>query len=81
MEPMDKSRRSFIAGSAAVGIASLFPSLVSSAQNAGGNNPRRIDVHHHFTPAPYVAFQKAHNQGPENIPWVLERDLEDMDKN
>src|SRR5262245_7865271 len=81
MESMDKSRRNFIAGTAAVGLASLFPSLVSSAQNAGSNNPRRIDVHHHFTPPPYIAFEKAHNQGGDNIPWVLEKDLEDMDKN
>jgi 6-methylsalicylate decarboxylase len=60
MESMDKSRRNFVAGTAAVGIASLFPSLLSSAQNAGGNNPRRIDVHHHFTPEVYLAYQRAH---------------------
>src|SRR5687767_1228406 len=84
MTPTDQaslSRRNFVAGAAAVGVASLFPKFLSSAQNAGSGNPRRIDVHHHFTPAPYVAFQRAHNQGGGNIPWVLEKDLEDMDKN
>lgn len=81
MDPVSTSRRNFVAGAAAVGVASLFPSLLSSAQNAGSNNPRRIDVHHHFIPAPYLAFERAHNQGGGNVPWVIEKDLEDMDKN
>jgi predicted TIM-barrel fold metal-dependent hydrolase len=62
MEPLDRSltsRRSFVAGAAAAGAAALFPNLASGAQNAG-NNPRRIDVHHHFTPEPYVAYTRAH---------------------
>ncbi len=41
-------------------MAALFPSLISAAQNAGGNNPRRIDVHHHFIPDAYAAYQRAH---------------------
>jgi predicted TIM-barrel fold metal-dependent hydrolase len=107
MKPMDQSRRNFAAGAAAAGMASLFPSLLSSAQNAASNNPRRIDVHHHFTPEVYLAYQRAHPEagggggqpagargaqgcnGPRGGPrgggaqgaWVLERDLEDMDKN
>jgi 6-methylsalicylate decarboxylase len=113
MDPLSTSRRSFVAGAAAAGVAALFPNLMSGAQG-GGNNPRRIDVHHHFTPEPYVAYQRAHpeagggglaaaggrggrgdggrgGQGggaarggaPAGGPgaWVLERDLEDMDKN
>src|SRR5436309_14071321 len=59
MDPFSTSRRSFVAGAAATGVAALFPSLVSGAQ-AGGNNPRRIDVHHHFTPQAYLDYQRAH---------------------
>jgi 6-methylsalicylate decarboxylase len=114
MDPLSASRRSFVAGAAAAGVAALFPNLVSGAQG-GGNNPRRIDVHHHFTPEAYLAYQRAHpeagggglapaggrggqrgdggrgGQGggagrggaPAGGPgaWVLERDMEDMDKN
>ena len=114
MDPLSASRRSFVAGAAAAGVAALFPNLVSGAQG-DGNNPRRIDVHHHFTPEAYLAYQRAHpeagggglapaggrggqrgdggrgGQGggagrggaPTGGPgaWVLERDMEDMDKN
>src|ERR1700722_3948638 len=86
------SRRQFVgAAAAATGIAALFPGLKLSAQ--AGNNPRRIDVHHHFVPPAYVAFTKAHNQSPDLLmkgrttdphaakPWELSIDLEDMDKN
>jgi predicted TIM-barrel fold metal-dependent hydrolase len=29
----------------------------------GGGNPRRIDVHHHFTPPEYLEFTRMYNQG------------------
>src|SRR5665213_979852 len=87
-----RSRREFIGIAAATGgIAALFPGLSALAQN--GNNPRRIDVHHHFVPSEYVAYAKAHNQSPGLLmkgrttdphaanPWELSIDLEDMDKN
>ena len=86
------SRREFIgAAAAAGGIAALFPGLSAFAQNA--NNPRRIDVHHHFVPNEYVTYTKSHNQSPGLLmkgrttdphaanPWELSIDLEDMDKN
>lgn len=83
------SRREFVStAAAATGIAALFPGLRSFAQT--GNNPRRIDVHHHFVPPAYVAFAKSHNQSPglmmkgrttSDVPWELSIDLEDMDKN
>jgi hypothetical protein len=74
-------------GAAAAGAAALFPRLVSGVQNA--NNPRRIDVHHHFIPEAYTAYQRAHpevgggggQRGNGQPAWVLSRDLEDMDKN
>src|SRR5438132_5584574 len=59
IDPVSTSRRSFVAGAAAAGVAALFPNLLSGAQ-AGGNNPRRIDVHHHFTPEVYLAYRRAH---------------------
>ena len=80
---MTSSRRVFISGAA----AALLPCLKSAAQSA--RSPRRIDVHHHFTPPAYVAFAKANNQSPglmmgnrggPGSPWDLAKDLEDMDK-
>jgi 6-methylsalicylate decarboxylase len=58
------------------------------------SNPRRIDVHHHFTPPAYLQFLRAHNQGGGGVPgggrggaltsayagWTLAEDLEDMDR-
>jgi hypothetical protein len=81
------SRRDFIAGAAVAGAAaSLFPLLSSAAQS--GNNPRRIDVHHHFLPEVYLAYQRAHpeaggggQRGGGPSPWILQKDLEDMDRN
>ena len=68
MQPLNsagESRRNFIMGTAAAGIAAAFPALVSSAQNAG--NARRIDVHHHFEPDVFVAYRRAHNQGAAKL--------------
>src|ERR1700691_6495109 len=73
------SRRELLAGFTAVTAGTLLTGGRSAAQN-GAANPRRIDVHHHFTPAEYVAFEKTHSKG-NNAPWTLEKDLEDMDKN
>lgn len=85
------SRRNFLGGLAAAGIGSLLGPH-SSAQPGG--NPRRIDVHHHFTPPAYLDFLKAHNQGRGGVRagrggglsaayagWQLSEDLEDMDHN
>jgi hypothetical protein len=38
----------------------LVAHLRSTAQTP---NPRRIDVHHHFTPPAYLQFLRTHNQG------------------
>ena len=75
----DQTRRNFVADAAALGAAALFPALRSAAQT-GSNNPRRIDVHHHFVPDAYLAFERAYNQGGANNPWTLSKDLEDMEK-
>src|SRR6516165_2072255 len=61
-----RSRRNFLGGLAAAGIGSFLGGKPSGAQPAA--NPRRIDVHHHFTPPAYLEFLKAHNQGGGGIP-------------
>src|ERR1700676_5448850 len=53
------SRRAVLAGLTAIGAGALFPWTQALAQKASGN-PRRIDVHHHFTPPEYQAFTAAH---------------------
>ncbi len=83
------SRRSFLTGLAAAGAGSLVSAGRSAAQPAG--NPRRIDVHHHFTPPAYLDFLRAHNQGGGGgtggaqfgsaFPgWTLAEDMDDMDR-
>src|SRR5712692_4858185 len=56
------SRRNFLGGLAALGAGALIQGGQSAAQTAA-NNPRRIDVHHHFTPPAYLEFTRANNQG------------------
>lgn len=43
--------------------------------------PRRIDVHHHISPAPYLAaLQSAGLGAPPTLGWTLEKSLHDMDR-
>lgn len=55
-------RRDVLKGLAVTGAIALFPWTRILAQKSG-NNPRRIDVHHHFTPREYLDFTVAH-RGP-----------------
>jgi predicted TIM-barrel fold metal-dependent hydrolase len=73
------SRRTFL-GLATLGAAALIQNGLSMAQTTGPA-ARWIDVHHHFAPPAYVAFEKAHNKAVDDIPWILSKDLEDMDQN
>lgn len=76
---MNRTRRNFLTGLGAAGTLALFPGLQAAAQR--GNNPRRIDVHHHFIPDEYLAFERAHNRAQGNtVRWTLAEDMEDMDK-
>jgi 6-methylsalicylate decarboxylase len=59
LTPGSSSRRVFIGGMAATAGAALFPRFSTEAQ-AG---PRRIDVHHHFTPPAYLEYTRIYN-GP-----------------
>ena len=85
-----ESRRAFLQCFPAVAGGALVSQVRSTAQNP---NPRRIDVHHHFTPPSYLQFLKTHNQGGGGVPggrggalnsayagWTLSEDLEDMDR-
>ena len=83
------SRRGFLQA-AGCGCGAWLSHRSSNAQPAA--DPRRIDVHHHFTPPAYLQFLKAHNQGGGGVPggrgaltsayagWTLAEDLEDMDR-
>jgi len=86
----EPSRRAFLQRVAALGCGALLSGEHSSALPVP--DPRRIDVHHHFTPPAYLQFLKAHNQGGGGVPrgrgpltsaysgWTLAEDLEDMDR-
>src|SRR3954451_19420553 len=88
-----QTRRSILNGLAVLGAGILINEGQSVAQP--GANPRRLDVHHHFTPNAYLEFLKAHNQGGGGgrgggrggalgsafANWTLAEDLDDMDKN
>ena len=56
------SRRSFLSLLTALGAGAMLSEDRSVAQTGGGN-PRRIDVHHHFTPPTYLEFTRMYNQG------------------
>jgi predicted TIM-barrel fold metal-dependent hydrolase len=78
------SRRTFLAGAAAVGAATLLPGDDAAAQGAPA---KLIDTHHHFYPPVYMkAWLDWEDQ--RKIPhfgvqaaWTPENDLEAMDKN
>ncbi len=73
------TRRDFLAVVSAIGAGALFSGHSMAAWPAAAN-PGRIDIHHHFQPDNYFAFQRAHNMGFDTNQWSLAKDLEDMDK-
>jgi 6-methylsalicylate decarboxylase len=87
---MSPSRRRFLSGLAVLGVGATLSDRHSSAQQTA--NPRRIDLHHHFTPSTYLEFSKAHNQSggvqagqggalsAAYAGWTLAEDLDDMDR-
>jgi predicted TIM-barrel fold metal-dependent hydrolase len=77
------SRRTFLAGAAALGAAAALPSNSASAQPAPA---KLIDTHHHYYPP---AYQKAQIEWEDQhkVPhfaalaaWTRDNDLEAMDK-
>ncbi len=80
-------RRKFLAGAGALGAAAFAGNSVGLAAAA---KPRRIDVHHHYTPPAYLAYTKKYqspsaprasgmNTGSAYPGWTLDADLADMD--
>ena len=72
------SRRDFLGAVSALGTGAFFNGHPLTALAAA--NPGRIDIHHHFQPDVYFAFQKAHGKGFPANQWILSKDLEDMDQ-
>jgi len=71
-------RRQVLASLAALGASSLISSLPSAAQPAA--KPRRIDVHHHFTPPAFNELRDRSGGGIGEKTWSVENNLEDMEK-
>ena len=72
------SRRQFVAGAAAAGVAAaagFAPKVFAQAK------PHRIDVHHHIVPPTWLAAMDV--IGRSDFPlknWSVQKTLEDMDK-
>ena len=80
---LSTGRRSFLLGSAATLASSL---AFSSGAFAQGTTPRRIDVHNHLNPPPYLAAGRSQiigitdtDPGPV-LNWSPARALEEMDR-
>ncbi len=72
MDVHESSRRTFLAGLAALGASALSPGRESAAQApaAGAAAPHRIDVHHHLSPPPYIAELTARKMGSrQTLDW------------
>lgn len=83
MNAHESSRRTFLAGLAALGATALVPGRESAAQApaAGGAAPHRIDVHHHLSPPPYVTELTARKMGARpTLDWTPAKSIDDMDK-
>jgi predicted TIM-barrel fold metal-dependent hydrolase len=76
--PSNLSRRDFVAAASAIGAGALISRYSFSAWAAA--NPGRIDIHHHFQPDVYYAFQRKYGKGFDTNQWSLAKDLEDMDQ-
>ena len=72
------SRRDFLGLASAIGAGVFFSGHPFAAWAAA--TPGRIDIHHHFQPDIYYAFQRTYGKGFDTNQWSLAKDLEDMDK-
>jgi predicted TIM-barrel fold metal-dependent hydrolase len=76
-------RRRFLTAVASIGVtlAAGRDREAGAAQPAAANNPRRIDMHHHFAPPAWVADVKGRPLlQPANTRWTAEQSIEDMDR-
>src|SRR6266700_7086406 len=74
LESCKTSRRELLAAFAGAAAGTMLPSglIAQAPRAAGGTNPRRIDVHHHFQ-TPFAG-----NAGLTW--WTPDKSLEQMDK-
>jgi predicted TIM-barrel fold metal-dependent hydrolase len=73
------SRRTFLAGLAALGAGAVLPGCqTTAATGTAGGKPFRIDVHHHIAPPAYSSALKAMMRG--HARWSPQASIEDMDK-
>ena len=71
-------RRKFIRSALATALVTRLP---PSVQAQGMDNPRRIDVHHHFAPPAWVTDVRGRPLlNPANTTWQPEHSIEDMDR-
>ena len=77
------SRRGFLAGVGALGLASAIPAVAVHGQT----KPALIDTHLHFYPPEYqklwLGYEDARKQPhfPGQVAWTREKLVEDMDRN
>ena len=84
----DRSRRRLVAALAALAAGgALAPLALAEPAPRSAAAPRRIDVHHHIIPPPYVAAQRARILAGADIPdptallhWTPAAALEAMDR-
>jgi 6-methylsalicylate decarboxylase len=81
-DPVGSSRRKFLTGLGAAGVASMLPSRAVHGQGT----KTLIDTHHHFYPPGYLAQQKQW-EGARKIPpypgvfdWTPAKAIEQMDR-
>jgi predicted TIM-barrel fold metal-dependent hydrolase len=76
------SRRNLlIAGAGALGASLMLP-MLARADDELDPAPRRVDVHHHFFPPPWLAHAETQKPGPAPMmrDWSPARVIEHMDK-
>ena len=74
------SRRSFLAGSAAVGLGVAAPAIGTTSADAAPAKAHRIDVHHHIVPPAQRKMNIERIGGKGGPAWSPQMSLDDMDK-
>ena len=74
-------RRDVLAKLAALGATSLIPDVAAFAQMQPAANPRRVDVHYHFSSPGFIAAITARKTGQRPLmEWTPAKAIEAMDK-